>query len=30
MDVGNTGLGFDLLWLVGMAVLVWLYLRQQA
>lgn len=26
----NNGLGFDLLWLAGIAVLVWLYLRRQA
>ena len=30
MYVGNTGLGTDLLWLVGIAVLVGLYLRQRA
>ena len=25
----NTGLGFDLLWIVGIAAVVWVYLRQQ-
>ncbi|MEA5452045.1 hypothetical protein VB780_25955 [Leptolyngbya sp. CCNP1308] len=30
MYVGNNGLGADLLWLVGVAVLVAVYLRQRA